>query len=130
MLTRMRVHAHAYTGAQVHSIENTMSWGIFQNWLTYSGMLLLVLRIMIATHCHPRLSLLTGALNYALNDLMHFALLCALVYTSFGFMARYSFGQTYDEFKDSITTFFVTQPRIMLGDYEFDYNDSYYYYYE
>ena len=76
---RMRV---AYTRGQVHSVESIMSWGFVQNWLTFSGMLLLILRIMVATHCHPRLSFLTGALTYAANDLMQFALLFALVYSS------------------------------------------------
>ncbi|KAK3283523.1 hypothetical protein CYMTET_8782 [Cymbomonas tetramitiformis] len=79
-------------------------------------LIMLMLRIIVATACHPRLAILTGTILHALDDLFHTCILVAMLIFGFARVANWRFGHEREEFA-TFTTSMETLLEMALGNF-------------
>ncbi|HJO96260.1 MAG TPA: ion transporter [Victivallales bacterium] len=91
-------------------LKRERSMSTFRNFT----MLLVMLRLIVATRAHPRIAILVDTAVQAADDLWHFLILMILVYFSFGEVALVQFGSELPEFSTPVLVL-QSQFDMMLG---------------
>merc|ERR1712013_811217 len=77
-------------------------------------LLLLLLRIVMATSAHPRIALITSTMKHAITDLFHFFLIFAVIFAGFALVGSWRFGSELDTM-GTWSGAFKAQIDMMLG---------------
>lgn len=87
-------------------------------------MVIVLVRVLIATSCHPRLAILTGALKYGFDDLWHLMLLVLMTQLFFSGIGVWMFGESREDFAN-LSQALQTILEMMFGDFPEHWQESY-----
>jgi len=110
--------------AYAQNIMTMIDYNIALNSLALTILLMILIRVIMATSIHPRLALLKGTIARCLDDMWHTFLLVITISYCFACIASWRFGNARADFVDIETTL-RTQFLMLFGNFQEDWTDSY-----
>ncbi|EKX42859.1 hypothetical protein GUITHDRAFT_140993 [Guillardia theta CCMP2712] len=107
----------------VSDLLSTIEWEASLNTLCNIILVVNLLRVIQCTSLHPRLALLTGTLQRALDDLWHAALLTGVLMMCFAGIATWKFGNTRDDF-GTFEVALQTEFEMLFGQFPADWTST------
>lgn len=103
--------------------EQKLASQAVEDMVSFVVLIMIMVRLIVATAVHPRVGLLPSSLAYGMDDLAHFFFIFLLLYFLFALLGTWVLGSTRSEFVD-FTTSCATQFNMMIGELPEDWSQN------